>query len=632
MTAVTPLGPNQIANTFTSNRQDDPHVAALAGGGSVVAWESFDQDGADDGIYFQVFRPDGTTLGSERRANTTTQSYQSDPQVAGLPDGGFVVVWESEGNDGSDDGIVMRIFNPNGTPRTGEINVNTTTIGDQSDPEVAVLADGTIVVAWEAEGQDVFAYGVVGRRYDSDGNPMGGEVLLNQNQSNSEYRVDIAALDDGGFVAVWQSWDGATETSYGRVFNADMTARGNDFEVTLPNTFNSSDVFGLFRVQVAALSDGGFVVAGSFESTLPVSIGVYAIMYDAAGDRRTGAAGEIVEFADPGTYIGEPSVAGTLDGGFVATISSNRDGGEPEDTVIVRYNADGVSVGDPVIGNDAVSGPTENDDGRIDVLTSGRIAAVWETGNTSGTISEVVVSFFASELYGTAANNSFAVPDGGTAIMGFGGTDTADYSAATGRVLVDFQSDVSGAGFARFFDLGAAVGDTYDSVENAIGGAFADNLRGDGAANVLEGGGVSDRLYGRAGDDTLDGGAGADAIYGNLGADEMTGGPGAIRDRFIYFQANETGVGPGNRDVITDFTPGEDRIELSRIDADTTQGFKQRFDFIGDAAFSGTGGELRYEQTGGVTIVQADRDGDGVADMEIELTGTLTLTATDFLI
>ncbi|KNG92918.1 calcium-binding protein [Pseudaestuariivita atlantica] len=235
-------------------------------------------------------------------------------------------------------------------------------------------------------------------------------------------------------------------------------------------------------------------------------------------------------------------------------------------------------------------------------------------------------------VQGDAGNDTLSGGEGINQLDGQGGDDTVLYTWATGRVLLDFQTDVSSAGFARFYDNGASQGDTYANIEHAVGGDFADNLRGDGADNRLEGGGVSDRLYGRAGNDTLDGGAGADAIYGNLGADIMTGGPGAVRDRFIYFQANESGVGPGNRDIITDFTPGEDRIELSRIDADISQGFKQRFDFIGDAAFSNTAGELRFEQQGGITVVQADRDGDGVADFEIELTGTLTLTATDFLI
>ncbi|KNG92920.1 calcium-binding protein [Pseudaestuariivita atlantica] len=210
-------------------------------------------------------------------------------------------------------------------------------------------------------------------------------------------------------------------------------------------------------------------------------------------------------------------------------------------------------------------------------------------------------------------------------VDGGAGIDMVSYVGATRSVRVDLQNPA--------LNYNDAAGDTFTDVEVFRTGAGIDQLRGDASGNVFYTGEVSDRLYGRAGDDTLFGETGADAFYGGLGADVMTGGDDAgRRDRFIYFNAAETGVGAGNRDVITDFVPGEDRIELSRIDADLTQGFKQRFDFIGDAAFSGTGGELRFEQQGGITLVQADRDGDGVADMEIELTGTLTLTATDFLI
>ncbi|EPX82425.1 calcium-binding protein [Salipiger mucosus] len=236
-------------------------------------------------------------------------------------------------------------------------------------------------------------------------------------------------------------------------------------------------------------------------------------------------------------------------------------------------------------------------------------------------------------LLGGAGNDLlYAHGSGADVIDGGAGVDWLDYNMADGRVLVDLQQDVSGQAYARFFTQGAASGDTFAGIENVMGGAFADNLRGDAGTNVLEGGGVSDRLYGRAGDDVLMGGTGADALYGNLGADTMTGGDDeGRRDRYIYFQTEESGTGAGNRDIITDFVAGEDRIELSRFDADTTQGFKQAFDFIGDDAFSAAG-QLGYRHEGGNTIVQADFDGDGAADFEIELTGVMDLTEADFLI
>ncbi|MCR9140411.1 MAG: M10 family metallopeptidase C-terminal domain-containing protein [Alphaproteobacteria bacterium] len=149
---------------------------------------------------------------------------------------------------------------------------------------------------------------------------------------------------------------------------------------------------------------------------------------------------------------------------------------------------------------------------------------------------------------------------------------------------------------------------------------------------MLDGANGWDRLYGRQGDDTLIGGNGGDMLYGNAGADIMSGGTTAQRDRFIYFRDTDTGVGEGNRDVITDFQSGTDRIEISRIDANIVLGGpRQDFIFIADTAFSNTAGELRYEQTGTETILQADRNGDGVSDWEIELTGTVTLQSGDFV-
>lgn len=185
---------------------------------------------------------------------------------------------------------------------------------------------------------------------------------------------------------------------------------------------------------------------------------------------------------------------------------------------------------------------------------------------------------------------------------------------------------------AKFYEYGATQGDTYTNIENVIGANASDQLRGDNDDNVLEGQGGWDRLYGRQGDDTLLGQNGGDKIYGNGGADVMSGGEDNVMDRFIYFQISDSRDGEGRRDTITDFDPGEDRIELSRLDANENTAANEAFDFVGTSAFTNTAGELRYFHTGGDTIIQADVDGDGDADFEIELTGTLTLSAGDFVL
>jgi len=138
------------------------------------------------------------------------------------------------------------------------------------------------------------------------------------------------------------------------------------------------------------------------------------------------------------------------------------------------------------------------------------------------------------------------------------------------------------------------------------------------------------RLFGGAADDTLFGGAGADLIRGALGGDEIQGGGGA--DSFRYQSAAESVN--GSADHILDFTPGTDRIELDRIDADGVAAGDQAFRWIGSDAFSGSAGELRAYDSGPVWIVEGDVDGDGRADLVIALTlqGATPLGAGDFVL
>ncbi|MEM7506937.1 MAG: calcium-binding protein [Pseudomonadota bacterium] len=227
-------------------------------------------------------------------------------------------------------------------------------------------------------------------------------------------------------------------------------------------------------------------------------------------------------------------------------------------------------------------------------------------------------------LDGGAGDDTLVGGSGADRLVGGAGSDVADYSAANNRVFADLQNMTDG--------IGEAAGDFYFGVEHLVGTGQSDFLRGNAVGNHLAGGTGSDRLYGRGGDDTLKGEAGVDKLYGNAGSDIMSGGLGA--DRFIYYQLSDSRAGVDERDTITDFAAGEDRIELRWIDADTTAAGNQGFDFIGKAGFSGKAGELRFFQAGNDqrSVVLADADGDRIADFEIELLGEIPLTEEDFLL
>ena len=115
------------------------------------------------------------------------------------------------------------------------------------------------------------------------------------------------------------------------------------------------------------------------------------------------------------------------------------------------------------------------------------------------------------------------------------------------------------------------------------------------------------------------GDGGNDVLIGGLGADTLTGGAGA--DSFVYLSNADSGVGL-NRDVITDFTRGSDRIDVSALNASS---------FIGSALFSGVAGQLRTVNFDGTTIIELDSNGDRLADFQIELTGLMPLGFSDFL-
>lgn len=171
-------------------------------------------------------------------------------------------------------------------------------------------------------------------------------------------------------------------------------------------------------------------------------------------------------------------------------------------------------------------------------------------------------------------------------------------------------------------------------VHNIQSGAGEDSLVGLNGRDVLDGGADVDDLSGGADNDQLRGGTGSDTLEGGSRRDILIGGtvtgttfPGdGETDYFVFSDPSGSPVGVG-RDIIRDFEAGIDQIVLN----DMLRGMT----FIGMAAFADdkiTGGSVRYVHVDSFTIVQADLDDDDVADMEIRLDGTLTLTQADFIL
>jgi Ca2+-binding RTX toxin-like protein len=135
-----------------------------------------------------------------------------------------------------------------------------------------------------------------------------------------------------------------------------------------------------------------------------------------------------------------------------------------------------------------------------------QIAGSWYTWyNSTDTlrdIDNVIGSRYADTITGNEQDNILIGLDGGDDLDGRGGTDTVNYAASDAAVIVNLSM-----GFGQG---GHAEDDTYASIENVVGSAYADTIMGSNAANKLEGGNQNDILHGLSGGDRLEGGEGSD--------------------------------------------------------------------------------------------------------------------------
>ena len=283
-------------------------------------------------------------------------------------------------------------------------------------------------------------------------------------------------------------------------------------------------------------------------------------------------------------------------------------------------------------------------------------------GDTFTSIENVIGSRFADVLTGNASVNELSGDLGDDTLNGGGGGDTLDGGDGNDTYIVDnvgvtlTEFDGQGTDTVQtsltfsiqalaFFEnitlTGAALANaTGNETANVINGNSAINIiNGRSGSDTINGNGGNDNLQGSAGNDKLNGGKGFDTLNGSNGFDTLTGGlgrdtmaGGLHRDIFDFNAAAESGKVAFTRDIITDFQKGVDDIDLSTIDAKSGVAGNQAFIFTGTAPLVHLKGQLHIKFSGANTIVEGDIDGNGAADISIQVNGHKVLTAGDFIL
>lgn len=230
------------------------------------------------------------------------------------------------------------------------------------------------------------------------------------------------------------------------------------------------------------------------------------------------------------------------------------------------------------------------------------------TGNSLGNL--ITGNSSANVLEGGGGNDTLIANGGADSLLGGAGNDL--YVIDTNLVVIDEQGNSDGGDTVKSsfaVDL-TKLGAGQIEHSTLVGAADID-ATGNAAANIL---------IGNSGKNVLSGGASADTLTGGVGADVFS------------FATGDSGAAFSTRDQITDFVSGQDLLDLSAIDADTTLAEHDRFRYLGAEAFDGGAGALRtvFNSSLGITFLEGDTNGDGVADFSIELKGNIELASTDF--
>ena len=259
--AITPQGGEFPLVGDVAGHQQHPSVALHSAGG-LIAWQNATAESGGERVVVQALGADYRGMGAPRvvSQNITGQN-DLNPAVAALPEGYSVVAWESGPRSSQD--IFIRFLDAQGQFQTDIQPVNSFQAGVQSDVAVAALSGGDVLVVWSSDGQDGSGEGIYGQRFSQTGTKVGGEFRVSQTTNQNQSRPAVVAIGPSQFVVAWVGESVAGRNSSGAPnLRRNVLARfigradtaGNEFQL------NEGDVVAT-EVSLTALPAGGFVAA-----------------------------------------------------------------------------------------------------------------------------------------------------------------------------------------------------------------------------------------------------------------------------------------------------------------------------------------------------------------------------------
>lgn len=439
-----------------------------------------------------------TEFGDVIDVNTLESGEQTQPNVTALSNGSFVVVWLDSQASG-DAAIRTQMYDATGDA-VGR-NFDVASGSHLEAPIVTQLTDGGFVIVWVAnDGSATQSAGsIMAQRFDANGQAVGTVIEIDTQVEEENRGVnlhDVTALDGGGYVVGWEVQEPGYFNDYFQIIDGSDVAQLSP--ATIYSNGNPFDTYGTLDNQIVSNGDGGFSLAYRVFEDLFQSYPIIFRIYDSSGNQIFQRYFEQTEGSTP--YASSINIEALSDGSYAVmrTLRTDISSTEGTGTVLVIYASDGSVVMDDTF-------ISEDSGDLLSMVALDGSFLVKLSSETTGTE-------YAND--GTVIATNVEIPDGFL-------DSVVNSSGLTASVITGTDSDGSGIDLQLFTAMDAPVtvisafGDPIDVNTDEVGeqtrpdiavledGNFAvvwlDSNEGDGSFSQRDGYSIKLQVYDASG-------------------------------------------------------------------------------------------------------------------------------------
>jgi hypothetical protein len=227
------------------------------------------RDITDRDVMCRHFGADGSALSAPVIVHANSIGFQSQPRLAMQADGSLFAVWYSDDRDAAtsaNDGLFGRIFAPNCVARGEAFRITNPVTGPNVANAALTAAGNRVAVVWEARDGD--ATGVFRKLFDNVGIAQGTQLRVNGTTAGRQGVPAVAHREGSGYLVLWQGQTG--ERLRTRIYSQRLSEAG---DLVGDETVVSEGV-GEYETDPSVVASGGgfYAVWMKWDKTFPLAL------------------------------------------------------------------------------------------------------------------------------------------------------------------------------------------------------------------------------------------------------------------------------------------------------------------------------------------------------------------------